>query len=188
AHEQPVERLFDFPLVDGKTWASGAARVVARAATVATPAGGREGFVMRFEDGELRGEWAYAPEVGFLTRFHLARGDRVLVDATLVAVGEGSPWVWYEPLASAYADGTASAVLQVPPEADAVAGNAGARGAALALLQPPAAPPWRLVGGESARSVPFVLPASPGAWLVATGSAADGEAYALPVAVRWVRS
>lgn len=188
-HPQDVDRLFDFPLHDGKSWSTSAGTAVASAADVPTPRGPLPGFVIAVRSGDVHAEWSFVPAIGFLAHYRLAFGERIVSDVAIESVGEREDWHWYERKVGLDLEGTTTGVLHVPADADAVVGSVGGHGSAAVVIQPPdGREPWVFRADAERVNVGFVLDAAPGPWSVSTAAASEGSAYARPVAVNWIHS
>lgn len=196
------EMLFDFPLVDGKTWQAwpDGPNVTARAANITTPAGTFPGFSITGEREPVRVEWDYVPELGFFTKY-VVENTRRTYDLRLVEHGNGSGWVWFDkgPTVSVeWTDPDAStphATLAVPADMDAIVGLAyglpGARGGA--VPPPGTGAPWTFEATGCCASgddwTVVNLPATPGDWQLFMGSTTPESWGAIDLAaVRWIRS
>lgn len=130
--------LFDFPLVDGKTWSWGDVEVTAKRGEVPGLDGSTTGFEMTFTSGELTRSWTYAPEVGYLTSYSESRGGTTTVELTITDIGLRSNATWYRSLASyRVSGGGPPGSISVDEDADAlVLGLTGAQGSQ-ATVSPP---------------------------------------------------
>ncbi|HEX2022146.1 MAG TPA: hypothetical protein VHH36_05495, partial [Candidatus Thermoplasmatota archaeon] len=182
-------KLFDWPLEDGKTWqAWEGLQVTARAATVQTPSGPEDGFVVEGGKEDRRTAWEYAPSVGWLVSYRFERGGEAYIDARLVSMGTAASWVWYErgPFA-AVESGDAPAVLEVAEGYDAVVATGGGTTGRSDLVAPDGSA-WSWQAGAGETWTARTLPATAGAWaLAAVAPPTDGFSYMQAEAVRWVR-
>lgn len=193
--------LFDFPLVNGKSWVvwPEGPRVTATTANVTALGASWPGFEIRGQLDDLRLAWDYVPELGFFTKYVVER-DRRTYDLKLVDHGSGSPWVWFEegPSASAsWADPASSsplATLTVPPGMDSVVGIAYGQPGSRGIVAAPgtASTPWLFEGRGCCRSqddwVEVRFAATPGDWRLAMSSTAPDSFGAIDLmAVTWVR-
>lgn len=130
--------LFDFPLVDGKTWSWADAEVTAERGEVPTIDGTTEGFEMTLASGELERTWTYAPGIGYLTSYTESLAGTTTVELTITDIGLRSNATWYRSLASLRISGAGPpGAISVGDEADAlVLGLTGDRGSQ-ATVSPP---------------------------------------------------
>lgn len=194
--------ILQFPLREGASWAySEDLTLTARAATVDTPIGKDEGFVIEgaSERAFIRAE--YSPRAQNLVRLHTTIGGRVFEDIRMTAVADDRPWIWYElgPLGVA-SNPHEPATVEVPSGFDQVIASAGGTTGGRARIAGPAGPAWEVEfsGDETWRHA--MLDAAPGRWVGAVAGhpfvqgvpqelpdAPVGWAYMHLAPVKWLR-
>ena len=198
---------FDFPLVDGKSWAwSEKLTVTAKAADVRTPAGIEPGFVIEGATERVNLRYAYAPSVGYYVDY-LFEVDGVPREALrLVRMDEGKQdWVWFElGDVTVVPDPHEPHAFEVPAGFDEVLVSAGGLKGSRATVVPPGG-----AGGAWQQEFPAqdetwahgVLPATEGRWVASVQGRPSlpvdppapppaspvGWAYMHVAPVKWVR-
>jgi hypothetical protein len=181
--------LFDFPLVDGKTWQDRGRTVTAREEEIAVPGGTARGFVMETSDGTER--WTYAPAIGYVVEHTLTVEGEVKLHAVLQSFGRSSGWVWYETLTHLVdeSDSASLGSIDVGADADALVVYAGGVPGARGTLVPPIGSgreAWTFEATEGERTFADVLDPATGTWSYVLATAPDTDVYLNAAAVRWL--
>ena len=194
--EREGEGMYDFPLVDGKTWSWGELEVTATAARVVTPGGAEDGFEMRTTTaGGTIITWTYAPSIGFLTQWSWGNERGMYENALLESVGTSTSWVWYEELGRFRTGKVAPDVpldaqtFEPPGGTDAWAVSAGGMPGNHVVVTPPpgAGQPWTFESADGEAWATTILPAAAGPWTLEAAWPQEGYAHAEIVAVTWLR-
>lgn len=195
----PDWRLFEFPLVDGKTWDLFEGVVVtARATDVQALGRTMPGFAMTATVDANAYRWEYAPEIGYLTKYERTRDGEMRDSLYLRAMRDGAPWLWFE--MGAFLEATDRGAfppeapiggdaqrLEVPEGSDAVVASGGGAGGGRAELRGVGGESWTWEAADEESWGAAVFEAPSATWTLAAVSPPEGFGWLCAAAVTWVR-
>lgn len=175
--------LLRFPLREGDSWSySSDITLRARAASIDTPLGKDDGFVIEGASERVVIRAEYSPRAQNVVRFHTTIGGKVFQDIRMTAVADGQPWVWYQLGTLGVASNPHEpAAIDVSDGFDHVIASAGGTTGGRAHVAGPGGPAWEVEFSGDESWTHAMLDATPGDWVgIVAGRPYVGAAPDLP--------